>query len=212
MRTQVVGGHVERRRSHTRRLILDAAWDLAETRGFDGLSLRELAERVGMRAPSLYSYFDSKAAILDALFAEGHRAVGEEVAAGIAALPDDLSPVERLAGGLRAWLRACQANPARYRLLYTSAVPGWHPSSEAYAVSVAEFERMSAMVADLGITHPRDLDLYTAVASGLAAQQMANDPAGERWVRLAPDAAELLLSRPTICSPDARDDQEGTRR
>jgi AcrR family transcriptional regulator len=171
-----------------------AAWDLADERGFDGLSLRELAERVGMRAPSLYSYFDSKAAILDALFAEGHRAVGDEVQAALASLPDDLPPAETLARGLEAWLRACQANPARYRLLYTTAVPGWRPSEDAYAVSITEFARMTEHLSGIGVTDPRHIDLYTAVASGLAAQQMANDPDGDRWVGLVSEAAELLIT------------------
>lgn len=187
-------GRVAQRRDRTRREILAAAWDLAGERGFDGLSLRDLAERVGMRAPSLYSYFDSKAAILDALFAEGHRAVGDEVHAAWANLPDDLPPAETLARVLEAWLHACQANPARYRLLYTTAVPGWRPSEEAYAASIAEFARMTEHLSDIGVTDPRHIDLYTAVASGLAAQQMANDPDGDRWVSLVREAAELLIT------------------
>lgn len=194
MTAEVSDSRVAQRRDRTRREILAAAWTLADERGFDGLSLRDLAERVGMRAPSLYSYFDSKAAILDALFAEGHRAVGDEVQAVLEDLPADMPPTERLARGLQAWLRACQANPARYRLLYTTAVPGWRPSQEAYAVSVAEFGRVTAHLSDLGISDPRHVDLYTAVASGLAAQQMANDPQGDRWVRLVHDAAALLLA------------------
>lgn len=198
MSTTVGPGRVEQRRSQTRRQILDAAWRLADEHGFESLSLRELAEQVGMRAPSLYSYFDSKAAILDALFAEGHRAVGDEVAATIAGLPSDLPAVDRLTHGLRSWLRACQANPARYRLLYTTAVPGWSPSDDAYAVSVAELSRMAAQLAEAGLTDPRRVDLYTAVAAGLAAQQMANDPGGERWVGLARDAVALVLATSTV--------------
>jgi AcrR family transcriptional regulator len=194
MSVQISEGRVAQRRDRTRREILAAAWDLADERGFDGLSLRDLAERVGMRAPSLYSYFDSKAAILDALFAEGHRAVGDEVQAALASLPEDLPAAETLARGLQAWLHACQANPARYRLLYTTAVPGWRPSEDAYAVSIAEFARMTDHLSDIGVTDPRHIDLYTAVASGLAAQQMANDPDGDRWVSLVREAADLLIT------------------
>ena len=55
-------------RQETRREILDAAWAIARERGLTEITLREVASRVGMRAPSLYSHFDSKLAIYDAMF------------------------------------------------------------------------------------------------------------------------------------------------
>jgi AcrR family transcriptional regulator/predicted acylesterase/phospholipase RssA len=62
------------RRQATRELIVAAAWDLARETGLTGFTLRQLAERVGMRAPSLYEYFTGKDAIYDAMFAQGNRA------------------------------------------------------------------------------------------------------------------------------------------
>src|SRR6185503_18162606 len=59
------------RREATRAEILEAAWDLVRAEGLASLNLRDLAARVGMQAPSLYSYFDSKHAIYDAMFAQG---------------------------------------------------------------------------------------------------------------------------------------------
>ena len=47
--------------------ILDAAWRLARQNGLAALSLRDLAQEVGMRAPSLYTYFSSKNALYDAM-------------------------------------------------------------------------------------------------------------------------------------------------
>src|SRR5258706_8652509 len=61
----------DRRREATKAEILDAAWDLVREHGLAALALRDLAARVGMRAPSLYQYFDSKHAIYDAMFAQG---------------------------------------------------------------------------------------------------------------------------------------------
>ena len=69
------------RHEATRAEILEAAWELVRAEGLAALSLRELAAKVGMRAPSLYSYFDSKHAIYDAMFAEGNRALMERRAA-----------------------------------------------------------------------------------------------------------------------------------
>jgi TetR/AcrR family transcriptional repressor of nem operon len=47
----------------TKGKILDAAQDLIQTRSFHGFSFQDLADRVGIRKPSLYHYFDSKDAI-----------------------------------------------------------------------------------------------------------------------------------------------------
>ena len=56
------------RREAVRGEILNAAWDVAREQGLAALTLREVAIRVGMRAPSLYSHFDSKHDIHDAMF------------------------------------------------------------------------------------------------------------------------------------------------
>src|SRR3954449_10517322 len=60
------------RREATKAEILDAAWEMVRAEGLAALSLRDLARRVGMQAPSLYSYFDSKHAIYDAMFLQGN--------------------------------------------------------------------------------------------------------------------------------------------
>lgn len=179
-----------RRHDETRQQVLAAAWDLAERKGIAGLSLRELAAEVGMRAPSLYTYFDSKNAILDAMFAQGYREL-DEVYAVLTVDRDD--PVDGLTAALRRFLVFCQQSLPRYQLMFTRAVPDWEPSREAYAVSVASYEVMQAKLAAAGIKGRRVLDLWTALSSGLAAQQMANDPTGDRWARLSRDAARMFL-------------------
>ena len=182
----------ERRRRDTGRDILDAAWRLAEETGIAGLSFREVARSVGMQAPSLYTYFDSKDALHDAMFAEGYRQLGEAVA-GWTAQVDGLDPVDALGTVIGLWVGFCQESIARYQVMFTRAIPGWRPSEDSYAVSRQVYEQMTVALEPFGISEPEDVDLYTAVASGLAAQQIANEPAGDRWVRLAPTAAQMLL-------------------
>jgi AcrR family transcriptional regulator len=181
----------ERRRQQTRAEILEAAWGLAERDGIAGLSLRELAGEVGMRAPSLYTYFESKAAIYDAMFAQGYREL-DAVLADLALDPDD--PLGTLERSIEAFVDFCCASVARFQLMFTRAVPGWEPSSEAYAVSVASYERSVAELARLGIAEPRHVELMTALFAGLASQQLANDPGGDRWRRLSREAAEMYVA------------------
>ena len=180
-----------RRREQTREEILAAAWELAERDGIASLSLRDLAEAVGMRAPSLYTYFPSKAAIYDEMFATGYRQLDAAMDA-VEVDPDD--PIASLAASFEAFLDFCSASVARYQLLFTRAIPDWEPSTDAYGVSVASFARTTERLGALGIDDPRDIDLLTALTSGLAAQQLANDPGGVRWRRLSREAAQMFHS------------------
>jgi AcrR family transcriptional regulator len=72
---------VPRRRGEaTRERILDVALDLFNQRGYEGTSLREIAERLGVTKAALYYHFKSKEEILLALHLRLH-ALGQDVIA-----------------------------------------------------------------------------------------------------------------------------------
>jgi AcrR family transcriptional regulator len=56
----------------TRERILDVALDLFTDQGFDGTSMREIAERLGISKPAIYYHFASKEEILMALHMRLH--------------------------------------------------------------------------------------------------------------------------------------------
>src|SRR5689334_4429456 len=112
----------DRRREATKAEILDAAWDLVREHGLAALALRDLAARVGMRAPSLYQYFDSKHAIYDAMFAQGWRAAVEEITAPEI---DTSNPREALQIAARRMFAFATSDPARYQLLFQRTIPGF---------------------------------------------------------------------------------------
>lgn len=178
------------RRARVRAEILEAARDLVAEVGLTGLSLRDLAARVGMRAPSLYSYFDSKDAIYDALFAEGYEALLERRRT-LWPSGEDLPPRQRLKVGAGMFFDFCTEDPARYLLMFQRTIPGWEPSPEAYAVSVAALEEAGRYLTEAGIADEAGLDLWTALLTGLADQQLSNDPGGDRWRRLLDDAVDM---------------------
>jgi AcrR family transcriptional regulator len=170
--------------------IVDAAWGLAREHGLAGLSLRDLARRLGMAAPSLYSYFDSKHALYDAMFADGWRAFLEFE-------PPVAEPDLRTAiwVGADRWIRFCLADPVRYQLLSHRPIPGFEPSPESYAVAQEAYEQSFAPLKAVADVTQEDLDLITAVVGGLVSQQIANDPGGTRWVRLLDDVVDLATYR-----------------
>ncbi len=52
-------------------------------------------------------------------------------------------------------------------------------------------------MAACGITNPAAVDLFTAIGTGLADQQLSNDPGGDRWIRLIDDAVEMFYDHMT---------------
>ena len=178
------------RREATRAEILEAAWELVRAEGLAALSLRDLAGRVGMQAPSLYSYFDSKHAIYDAMFAQGAREF-LEVQERLALTGD---PATDLKAGVQSFVGFCTSNPVRYQLLFQRTIPGFEPSPESFAISVAGLAATRERLAGMGFTDPATLDLLTAIGTGLTDQQISNDPGGDRWSRLVDEAVEMFFN------------------
>jgi AcrR family transcriptional regulator len=181
---------ISRRREATKTEILEAAWDLVGEQGLAALSLRDLAARVGMRAPSLYQYFDSKHAIYDAMFGQGAREALEEVDIGASAG----GTAEQLRASAHKMFDFFTSNPARALLLFQRTIPGFEPSPESYAPAVALIERFQAFLSEHGITDVDAQDTWTALVSGLSTQQLANDPGGTRWARLIDRAVDMYLA------------------
>jgi AcrR family transcriptional regulator len=184
------------RHEATRAEVLEAAWTLARSEGLAGLSLRDLAAAVGMRPPSLYSYFESKHAIYDAMFKQGY----EEMARRDAIFDPAPGPGPFKAR-VRTFLDFATEDTARYQLLFQRTLPSFTPSPESYAVAERVLERAYEALAAAGVTSAGHRDLYTALISGLADQQIANDPGGDRWVRLVDDAADMFLAHVTSTTP-----------
>lgn len=178
------------RHEATRAEILAAAWTQVRAEGLAALSLRDLARTVGMRPPSLYSYFESKHAIYDAMFAQGTQEFIDAQRA-LYPLPDD--PLEALKVGMRFFVEFCAADAARYQLLFQRTIPGFEPSAESYRIAEESLAEVAQLLAGFGISDPEMLDLFTALTTGIADQQLSNDPGGDRWIRLIDDAAEMYF-------------------
>ncbi|HJQ87157.1 MAG TPA: TetR/AcrR family transcriptional regulator, partial [Propionibacteriaceae bacterium] len=125
---------ISERREATRLEILDAAWALAEEKGLAEFTLRDLAERVGMRAPSLYTHFASKHAIYDAMFGQAWSDFEQVALAELPELPT--APRAAIRRVARVFFDFAVANPARHQLMNQRPIPGFQPSPESYAPAV----------------------------------------------------------------------------
>lgn len=178
-----------RRRAQTRAEILRAAWDLVRQDGFAALSLRELGAAIGMRAPSLYTYFGSKNEILDAMYAQGMGQFAEAMVNS----PPGRSPREALRNRARTFVRMAVEDPTRYELLFHRPIPGFVPSPESLAIGLAGMAATRQSAEAAGLKSQAGFDLFMAMTRGLVAMQLANEPAGDRWIGLVDDAVDLLV-------------------
>ena len=163
---------------------------MAREKGLAAITLREVADRVGMRAPSLYTHFDSKNAIYDAMFGQ---AWGDCLAL-VETLQEQAPehPREALRFAARSFFDFAVSDLPRHQLMNLRMVPGFEPSAEAYAPAVRVLTLAGELLARHGVTGQEDLDLYTAVVGGLVDSQHANDPGGDRWSRLLDRAVDML--------------------
>lgn len=174
--------------------------------GLAALSLRDVARRVGMQPPSLYSYFDSKNAIYDAMYAQGAR---QFVAEQRALAPLSGDPLAALKALLHFFIGFCTADSARYQLLFQRTIPGFEPSAESFKISQDNLAEIGELLAGLGVDDPGSIDLLTAIGTGFADQQVSNDPGGDRWIRLIDEAVEMFYEHITRKANKAEQAQKG---
>ena len=100
--------------------VLDEARALLEAEGYEALSLHRLAAALNVKAPSLYRYFDGKAALLRAV----NEQLTRELVDAMRAAADTAGDGEaRLPAMFRAYRAFALAHPIGYALAFSSTIP-----------------------------------------------------------------------------------------
>lgn len=190
-----------RRRQETIDEILAIAVDVMTEEGVNGLSLAEVARRLGVQPPSLYKYFPSLMAVYDELFLRGQLEHLE-------VLRDAMSQAEPGLGALRAGLDASGRWLLEHRavaeLLFWRPVPSFEPSREAFAPSIEMVSLQRSALADAvsagqlgpGANAEEAVFLVSTMIAGVLTQAFANEPGVEwgegRFTPLFPALMDLL--------------------
>ena len=174
-----------RRRQETIEEILDIAVDVMTEEGVNGLSLAEVARRLGVQPPSLYKYFPSLMAVYDAVFLRGQL---EHLDVLRNAMTRSEPGLPALSAGLDASGRWALEHRAVAELLFWRPVPSFEPSPEAFAPSIEMVALQRGALANavaagqLGPEANSEEAIYlvSTMIVGVLSQAFANEP-GLQW-------------------------------
>lgn len=175
----------QRERAHRRQVIIAAARDLAEAEGWAAVTTRRLADLIEYSQPVLYSHFDNKDAIVEAVAVEGF----DQLAVILGnARESGKKPEAALRHSAQAYLDFARMNPAVYDAMFTLATNLPFGQPEAPTSLHDAFAQLQEAVQPLAGS--RDASALTEVVwsalHGLATLA--------RTGRLRPDAHEQRLT------------------
>ncbi|MBN9285283.1 MULTISPECIES: TetR/AcrR family transcriptional regulator [Flavobacterium] len=104
-----------RQKEETRNNILDAACTIVKEEGWQGLSLRKIADAIEYTAPIIYEYFANKEAILQELTIKGYVVLNKDL---IAARDKFDNPADQLEAMWLAYWEFAFANKEMYQLMF----------------------------------------------------------------------------------------------
>jgi AcrR family transcriptional regulator len=97
--------------------ILDAARDLLASGGQDGLSMRQVADQVGVSATAIYHYFDGKQDLVNRVVLRAFERFGSYLRDAMSSHPE--GSVERFGALGEAYLRFALENEAYFRIMFS---------------------------------------------------------------------------------------------
>lgn len=109
----------ERERDETRQKILDAARELFATHGYEGVSMRKIADKIEYSATTIYQHFKDKEALIKELCSTDFRQLAA-VMQGLLRLKD---PIERIRKCGMAYVQFAISYPNHYRLMFMTPYP-----------------------------------------------------------------------------------------
>jgi TetR/AcrR family transcriptional regulator len=174
--------------------ILDAAEDLFAEKGYSATSLGDVADRVGIRSPSLYNHFRNKEALYSAVLERLLEAFG----APLQELRENPITRERIYQWLETIVRMHHERPNLARLLQHAALSGGPQTNEL-------IDRLFRPMFDRGEFPPGEVSFSLVGAELQPWAVMALNNMVMSYITMAPMYRDLLGEDPF--SPDALEKQ-----
>ncbi len=123
--------------------ILNTARAMIEAGGVGSLSLNKLAKAFKVSTPSLYRYYDSKAALLRAVNADTVQRLFDALAP---ALDADAPPTEKALRVAMRYRAFAAAHPLAYGLVFTNTIDNLRPDEAENVRLVRPYQQLMAQI------------------------------------------------------------------
>jgi AcrR family transcriptional regulator len=152
----------------SRDAIVAAGRALLEEGGLESVTMQAVADRVGVRAPSLYKRLADRSALVAAIAGDVLEDLGRAVHPALDA-DDPADAIRMMADRYRAF---AHGSPGAYQLIFTRLLPAAQPPVEANARASADL----LVLAERLVGRARSLEaarLLTAFAHGFVSMELA---------------------------------------
>lgn len=127
-----------------RESIVETAYELIEAQGFDTVSLRMVADALGVKAPSLYRHIKNKAALLKAVNEMTNQRMFDVLGELLETAPSAIAQLQAGASALREF---AHQHPTTYVLAFTTRDPEARPDANEQEQAILPFQALMADVA-----------------------------------------------------------------
>ena len=169
----------DRQRAEREQRIVRAARLIAESEGWNSVTIRRLAEEIEYSQPVLYSHFENRDAIVAAVAVEGFKEITTAIQKAGRTSADRREAIEKAA---TTYLAFARKNPALYEAMFTL------PTSLHFAQDDTRLELHAAFEALAGTLGPVHADVGSATETFWAALHGLAEL--ERSGRIRPGARE----------------------
>ncbi|WP_288812278.1 TetR/AcrR family transcriptional regulator [uncultured Gordonia sp.] len=199
--------------------IIEAAGELLVENGDDtAMSIRAVANRVGVTPPSIYLHFADKEALLDAVCARYFERLDDEMAAASEGVDDAF---RRALNQGMAYVRFAVATPVLYRVAFGKPTSAGHPSKVDEVLAASAYSRFAGTVTELAdegvFDHAEIADIvleFWAAAHGIASLMLAKPGLawGDDFARAEAMLTAMCLGRASLATDGGIDQAAVGRR
>jgi AcrR family transcriptional regulator len=149
----------EKEKQELHSAILNSAAQLFLEKGYDGFSMRQVAEQIGYSATTIYLYFEDKDDLLFSVVDQAYERFSRDLQT---AFESSMDPIQRIYNLGRAYVDFGLQNPVAYQLIYMQRpdfLTRWsNGSRKSRPLALLIFQQAVSLAAEAGAIHNSDTE------------------------------------------------------